>query len=828
MKKNIERSNLLTKDAAEQARLLMEEAGGKASLLMQDNLAKEEILLKDAAKQAEALLTAAAIKAADLEALKEAESQLIEAQSISKVGSWSFNLNTKQQVWSPEHYKIFEIDSPQTQETLHSLYRSRIHPDDIAELDRCIGLAMNQGEGFIFDHRVVLDNGKRIKYVQGIARVTKDQAGKPIYISGTCRDRTRDVEQDRKYQTILETMGEGVIAFEPNGTVVQFNQAALKILELTEDQMARKSLDDPLWSLFKEDGDKFQSDEHPKNITLKTGKSVTNEVVKYKYSNEKFKWLSINSIPVLEESAVKLAIITFSDITELVASKEENRFILDAVGIGVWKFNPETLELDWDKSMYQLFGASPEKFSGHYQAWESSLDAEARAEAVKELDLALKGEKEFNHTFAINYKNKEKRYIGGKGQVIRNKDGTPYMMYGVNWDRTKEVELDKNLDEERKRSHHNSKLAAIGQLAAGVGHEINNPLSIIAGQIFILEEILKRSGNVPTEVSERLNIMEKSVGRITNIVKTLRTFARSDDEIRTKFDPFDVALEVVGMLQDLYQKDEVTLTLTGDKKASQIYGNKGRIQQVLVNLISNAKDATAKLSNRKIDVGISYEENHIKFSIMDNGCGIPDEIKQKIFAPFFTTKEINQGTGIGLSLVSNIIQEHGGRLELNSKIGSGSTFTVFLPATYAQTEKEEKKHTASTTTIQEKTSCNVLIVEDEEDLREIFQFIVSKICTNVVVAQSAQAGYDIVSQGKIDIIFSDIKMPKQDGFDFFRMITQNKQITQPKFVFLTGGVVLSKEELHIIQTQTNGLLTKPLVKEEVSKKIKELFPKRVS
>ncbi len=827
MNKLIERSMLLIKIAAEKAGLRIEEAARKASPLLEEFPAEAGMLLKEAAKEAEDLLRTAAIEASEIEAVKEVEAQLIEAQAISKVGSWKYDLITNQQTWSPEHYKIFEIDAPQSQDELHALYRSRIHPGDLAELDRVLGHALNEGEGFIYDHRVVLDNGKRIKYVQGIGRVTKDQTGRSIYISGTCRDRTQDVEQENKYQTVLETMAEGVIAFDSSGAIVQFNQAALKILELTKDQIEGMSPKDLLWKFTKVNGEEFRREEFPPDITLRIGKTVTNIVMKYRCLNESFKWLSLNSIPVLEESTVKLAITTFSDITELIASKEENRFILDAVGIGVWKFNPATLDLLWDKSMYNLFGISPEQFNGHYQAWESSLNPDAKAEAVMALDLALKGEKEFNHTFAINYKNREKRYIGGKAQVIRNKDGTPAMMYGVNWDRTKEVELDKNLDEERKRSHHNSKLAAIGQLAAGVGHEINNPLAIISGQILIVEDILKGSGNVPAEVIERLNNMEKAVTRINNIVKTLRTFARSDDGLITNFDPYEIAFEAVNMLKDLYLKEDLTLTLIGNKKACLMCGDKGRIQQVLVNLISNAKDATAGMPNRKIDVSVSYEDGHIKFSIIDNGCGVPDEIKQKIFAPFFTTKEINKGTGIGLYLVSTIIQEHHGKIELNSKAGAGSTFTVFLPVTYGEELIVKNAKNGSSAAIQEKIPCNVLIVDDEEDLREILQFILSKLCSHVEVAENVQAGYDIVAQGKIDIVFSDIRMPKHDGFDFFRMISLNKKITQPKFVFLTGGVDLSKEELNLIQTQTHGLLTKPFVKEDISRKIKELFPERV-
>jgi CheY-like chemotaxis protein len=322
--------------------------------------------------------------------------------------------------------------------------------------------------------------------------------------------------------------------------------------------------------------------------------------------------------------------------------------------------------------------------------------------------------------------------------------------------------------------------------------------------------------------------MGRAVSRIANIVNGLRNFARPDDGFDTDFDPCELVSETVNMFKELYFKEVVALTLTGNKKDSFICGDRGRVQQVLVNLISNAKDATVGVPNRKIDVSFSFEEGHIKFVITDNGCGIPDEIKEKIFEPFFTTKEINQGTGIGLSIVRTIIEEHKGKFELNSKVGVGSTFTVFFPVTFGQAVMVVDAESGSSTAIQGKIPCNVLIVDDEEDLREIFQFIISNICSNVVVAESAQTGYDIVAQGQIDIVISDIRMPSLDGFDFFRMIRQNKKIIQPKFVFLTGGVQMSEEELQIIQFQSDGLLIKPLVRNEILNKIKELFPERES
>ncbi len=129
----------------------------------------------------------------DVTEQKRAEKELIEAQEVAKIGSWKYDLLTGQLSWSPEHYRIFEIDQPQSQEKLFKLYRERIHPGDLPEMDLHISHALNYGKDFTYNHRVCLDNGSRIKHVQGIGKVTRDAKGQPIYISGTCQDLTHIV-----------------------------------------------------------------------------------------------------------------------------------------------------------------------------------------------------------------------------------------------------------------------------------------------------------------------------------------------------------------------------------------------------------------------------------------------------------------------------------------------------------------------------------------------------------------------------------------------------------------------------------------------------------
>lgn len=470
------------------------------------------------------------------QSLFKSNKQLIEAQEIAKVGSWEYNLLTKEQRWTSEHYKIFEIEEPQASNILYKLYRERIHPEDQSKLDEYTERALKYGEGFVFNHRLVFENGNRIKYVQGIGKVIKDLNGKPIFLSGTCQD-----------------------------------------------------------------------------------------------------------------------------ITTLQKTQEENKFILDILGLGVWKFLPKTQELHWDQSLYQLYEMDPNQFSGHYQAWESSLTPEAKDKAIKELELALKGEKEFDSTFQIKTKTGKKKYIGGKAKVIYNDQNEPIAMYGINWDRSKEVELEESLQSERSKSIHNAKLASLGEMSAGIAHEINNPLAIIAGNI----PLLKKFKDHPEKFDSKCESIIKSTERISKIVRGLKKFSRSSDHSEHTLISIKNIVEEVIVITEAKSKrfsTPIELNLVND---FEIFCDEVEIEQVLVNLINNGIDAVKDNVEKWLKINVFSESQSLVIQVIDSGLGISKEIEQKLFQPFFTTKAVGEGTGLGLSITKGILDQHQATISLN-------------------------------------------------------------------------------------------------------------------------------------------------------------------
>jgi signal transduction histidine kinase len=467
------------------------------------------------------------------------------AQSIAKIGSWTFDLTTKEQRWSKQHYEIFEIPYPQHPEVLFSMYRSRIHPEDIARLDVILGGVLESSADFIYDHRVICPSGK-VKNVRGYGRVIRNDSGVPVRIFGTCQD-----------------------------------------------------------------------------------------------------------------------------VTEAVSKETERKFLMNALGIGIWKFNPVSGDLEWDESMYDLFDVPKEMFSSHYDAWESTLTPEAKENAVKELQSALKGEKEFNTIFEIMTKRYGRRHIAGKGQVMRNEKGDAIFMYGINYDVTGEVEAIRQLEAERVKSLRNAKLASLGEMSAGVAHEINNPLTIIYGALRSLPKYV----NDPVKFQERMAMIEKAGDRMGKIVRSLKKFARQQTAKEYK------KLSIGGVMEEVFifstprskQHDvPISLEMKGD---GSIFCDETEIEQVFINLIGNSIDAVKTLNEKWVKVIVSQVAEELVIHVIDSGRGISPAIVHKMFEPFFTTKPVGEGTGLGLSIVKGILDEHKATIEVLQNVPN-TTFEV--------------------------------------------------------------------------------------------------------------------------------------------------------
>lgn len=240
-------------------------------------------------------------------------------------------------------------------------------------------------------------------------------------------------------------------------------------------------------------------------------------------------------------------------------------------------------------------------------------------------------------------------------------------------------------------AEHSSKLASIGRLAAGVAHEINNPLAIIDQKAGLIQDLLEITDDFThkTKLMESINGVINGVHRCKVITHRLLGFARKMDVSYEDININELLREVLSFLEREALYNNIQLNLSLDEELARIHSDRGQLQQIFLNIINNAIDAVGRDGTILIATGM-HGPDAVEIEICDNGPGIPPEAIQHIFDPFFTTKETGKGTGLGLSITYGLVKQLGGQIKVNSSIGKGATFLVRLPVRPVNNEAIKK------------------------------------------------------------------------------------------------------------------------------------------
>jgi len=332
-----------------------------------------------------------------------------------------------------------------------------------------------------------------------------------------------------------------------------------------------------------------------------------------------------------------------------------------------------------------------------------------------------------------------------------------------------------------------SKLATIGTLAAGVAHEINNPLTIIDGNIGIIRDHLLEKSAADERVFDLLQKQEKGVRRIANIVNGLRSYARADNDTLQNTNLNNVITDTVLLVEEIYRKADIEVTTRLSSEPLFVRGNPGKLQQVLMNLVANAKDALcSRDGDRRITIASAAVGDMSVMEVIDNGEGISPKNIDHIFDPFYTTKPVGAGTGLGLALTYSIITSIGGKIEVESKPGLGSKFTVTLNR--AVEGEQRMAETMLPQVKPGKLEGRVLLVDDEDGVRDIVRKYLETFGLEVTEAENGAVALEKLKSGCFDFVITDMKMPKMNG-DVF--VSEAKKLNLPKsvrYLVITGGL----------------------------------------
>jgi PAS domain S-box-containing protein len=382
----------------------------------------------------------------------------------------------------------------------------------------------------------------------------------------------------------------------------------------------------------------------------------------------------------------------------------------------------------------------------------------------------------------------------------------------------------KRLEEQLRQSQ---KSESLGQLAAGIAHDFNNLLTIIAS----CGELLSTSNSLNAEDKVLIREIEQASTRASTLTRQLLAFSRKQVTEPTTFDVNDLVVNLEQMLRRLIGED-VELSTALDPSLYKVTADIGQIEQVVLNLVINARDAMARGGRLTIETGnVALDREYTQarpevvtgdyalIAVSDTGCGMPPEVLSRVFDPYFTTKESGKGTGLGLATVFGIVKQWGGHISAYSEPGVGSTFKVYLPRSAGDLSKTEESGLLATLPEGQET---VLVVEDDDSVRGLTIRVLNMCGYNVLEANSGEQALQLAEQHKepIALIITDVVMPQMGGPQLVERIASIRP--EIRVMFMSGYTDDTVIRHGILEAKSH-YLEKPFTPRTLAQKVRAVL-----
>jgi PAS domain S-box-containing protein len=608
----------------------------------------------------------------------------------------------------------------------------------------------------------------------------------------------------RRLKAVLETMDEGIVVQSRDGAIIECNAAAERILGLTRDQLMGRTSVDPRWRSIHGDGSPFPGETHPASVTLRTGQPSTGTLMGVHKPSGELTWIRINArvVEYERDGSPASVLTTFHDVTE---QHEANTALA-----GERAFLAALLEhlpgsflavVDDAQRITRIFGHEKLRpTAGRVLVGEAITvlgrghERRALLEAAAE---ALAGHPMPIHT-RLDDADLELVFVPLPGE-----SGQSPRALVIGRDVTERNRLRESLERHER-------LVTTGTLAAGVAHEINNPLSyVVVNLALAIEDLQGLGAGVPAETLREViaALTEASEGaeRIRKIVRGMRTFAR-EQSVPVATDLADTAeLSVHMAMHELRPRATV---LQEHAPAPAALADKSRLSQAIVQLLMNAGQAFATADTGRNQVLVrtgSAPDGRVFLDVTDNGPGIAPEVLPRIFDPFFTTRPVGQGSGLGLSIAHNLVSDLGGELRVRTRVGEGTTFEILLPATPASPVVTERPTVRGRST----TRGRVLLIDDEPHVLAMLERLLRAEHDCVATTDPREAMRELDGDPRFDAIFCDLMMPHIDGMQVYERIRARHPTLLNRVVFVTGGALQGRPHAAFLESVPNPCIDKP-------------------
>jgi PAS domain S-box-containing protein len=512
------------------------------------------------------------------------------------------------------------------------------------------------------------------------------------------------------------------------------------------------------------------------------------------------------------------------DITErrraeeaLKESEERFRQVYEGMAVGVARVSPASQIEAANEAYCRMLGYREEELIGKHLrdiTHPETIEANLR----KQAQLAA-GE--------INHYRMEKRFIHKDGHVVhgildanlvRDAEGNPLYSLGSVVDITDRRRMEEQL-------HQQERLAAVGQLAGGIAHDFNN----ILAAIILYAQMPLRRPDLPSAVRNALQTILKESRRAADLIQQILDFSRSG-MMKTEALSLGAVVTETLMLLRRTIPEHIRLVTETTAHPCSVQADRTRIQQVLMNLALNAKDAMPEGGELRITVApvkVAPQDepplpdmapgSWVCLSISDSGIGMNEKVQDHLFEPFFTTKEPGKGTGLGLAQVYGIVKQHEGFIGVDTAVGEGTTFTIFLPLV---DDRDEEDAADSGTTALRGRGETILVVEDAERLRRALRAGLEYLEYHVITAANGHEALETVSLQDVDLVLTDLVMPKMGGEELLRSL--RAEDPNLRVIALTGHV-MDRDVTELKAAGFADAVSKPFSIEDLSRVIRDVL-----
>jgi two-component system, cell cycle sensor histidine kinase and response regulator CckA len=503
----------------------------------------------------------------------------------------------------------------------------------------------------------------------------------------------------------------------------------------------------------------------------------------------------------------------------LQAAEQRTRFALGAARVGVWEAKlPGGIE-QWSQTLEALHGLAPGSFGGTKEAFLACVHADDLADVTRAIDEATRLHTDSTIVYRTRWPDGTIHWISRTGRTFFDESDTPVRAAGIGLDVT-----ERQLWEEQFRQA--QKVESVGQLAGGIAHDFNNLLTAIQGYSELLNETLDAESPHREYVAE----IGRASERAASLTRQLLAFSR-----RQILDPRVIDLrESLHAMRSMLKRligENVNVVFRTTEQLTRVKADPGQIEQVILNLALNARDAmpdggTLLLEVTTVDLDEAYARRHVSvkpgpyvmLSVSDTGTGMDLTTQERIFEPFFTTKPRGRGTGLGLSTVYGIIKQSGGNIWVYSELGRGTTFKIYLP----RVEEAVDQQATQTPPPVLAGSETILVVEDEPSVRNLVQKVLERYGYRVLTARAPHEAMALAEAhgDSIQLVISDVVLPEMSGRALVSQLTADRPGLRVMFMSgYTDNAIVN----HGVLDPDTPFLQKPFTPAALARKVRELL-----